>query len=345
MSVIISIYRFQNVYILPHVDEVSVCTVCVVVMRMHIAGMCVFLCCMCAFLYQCRQALKCVYVWWALCCCWFPFKLQTQPTCCHGRWVRAKTEKAGTARICVYMGVEQWLCIYLCMCARLCGLLLFLREECFLFCKYSWSFLCSVSFMALFCKCVSNQELHWCISHACLFKCMLFYLFLGLCVHAAVFSCKCVPRLSGQVTHRGDPFSASPDPRPQPLCLLWMCPLCLVPYPIILCPCSKNPCSPIVLLTCSTLPIVRSTPLSPFIFGQLFSLFFSICSSGLLHFHLYLHSLPIFTLILSLTFYPFSFHPEHLSPSSHFCVFCEFNHISLLSYYPFSSLYLFLSPS
>lgn len=91
--------------------------------------------------------------------------------------------------------------------------------------------------------------------------CLNMLLFVGVCVRAAVFSCKCVSRLYGQVTHRCDPFSASPDPRPQPLCLLWMCPLCLVPYPIILCPCSKNPCLSIVLLTCSIFPIGHNTPI------------------------------------------------------------------------------------
>lgn len=197
--------------------------------------------------------------------------------------------------------------------------------------------------MALCSKCVSKQELHRYISHACSFKCMLFYLSVGACVHAALLSCKCVPWLSGQVTHHGDPFSASPDPRPQPLCLLWMCPLCLVPYPIILCPCSKNQCSPIVLLTCSTLPIVHNIPLlSPFIFGQLFFILL-ICSSGLLHFHLYLHSLPTFTLILFLTFYPFSLnlntllHPR-VSAFSVNSIISLFSHIAHFSPYIFSCL-------
>lgn len=145
---------------------------------------------------------------------------------------------------------------------------------------------------------------------------MLFYLFVGACVRAAVFSCKCVLRLSGQVTHHGDPFSASPDPRPQPLCLLWMCPLCLVPYPIILCPCSKNPCSPIVLLTCSTLPIIRNTPRClPSSLANFLQFFPPICPFDLLNFHLYLHSLTTFTLILFVTCSQFSF---HLSPSSQF---------------------------
>lgn len=39
---------------------------------------------------------------------------------------------------------------------------------------------------------------------------------------------------------------------PPPLYLRWMCPVCLVPYPIILCQCSKAPCSSTVTLTCST---------------------------------------------------------------------------------------------
>lgn len=59
---------------------------------------------------------------------------------------------------------------------------------------------------------------------------------------------------------------------------LWMCPSCLVPYPIILCHCSNNPCSRIVLLTYST-PDPRAR-FSPFIFGQLFPCaFFPVCST------------------------------------------------------------------
>lgn len=46
----------------------------------------------------------------------------------------------------------------------------------------------------------------------------------------------------------------------------------LVPCPISCnpLPCSKNPCSAIVLLTCYTLPIIHVTLLSPFIYCQLF---------------------------------------------------------------------------
>lgn len=77
-----------------------------------------------------------------------------------------------------------------------------------------------------------------------------------------VFSHKHMPWLHSQVSHCGDPFPASADPIHN-LCLLRMRPSCLVPYPIILCPSSKNPCSPIVLLTCLQYPL-----LSPFIFDQ-----------------------------------------------------------------------------
>ena len=155
------------------------------------------------------------------------------------------------------------------------------------------------------------------------------------CVRAVGFSCKCVPRLLGQVTHRGDPFSASPHPRPQTLCLLQMCPRCLVPYPIILCPCSKSPCLPIVLLTCSTMPIVRNPPLlSAFISGQL--LFFFLVD-------LFLWFAPLTSLFaFSLSIDPHSFPPSftlHI-----FFIFCELNFIFLQSCSPVSCLYLFPSP-
>lgn len=110
-------------------------------------------------------------------------------------------------------------------------------------------------------------------------------------MQAAAIPCECVPRLSGQVTLHGDPFSAFPDPRPQPLCLVWMCPPCLVPYPIILCPRSKNQCSPIVLLTCSTVPIVCNTPCClPSSLANISPFFPPICSIGLLCFSPHIHT-------------------------------------------------------
>lgn len=148
--------------------------------------------------------------------------------------------------------------------------------------------------------------MHMC-TNVCYSVCL--FVFVSICVHAcehaAAFSRKYVPQLSGQVTHRGNPFSASLDPRPQPLCLLQMCPLCLVPYPIILCPCSKNPCSPIVLLTCSTLPIVRNTPCCLPSSLANFSIFHLVCSTSLLA------CLPPFYPLLFITFYPFLIHPNH----------------------------------
>lgn len=161
-----------------------------------------------------------------------------------------------------------------------------------------------------------------------------------------MFACSCFflanmcHSFSGQVTHRGDPFSASPDPRPQPLCLLRMCPLCLVPYPIILCPGSKNPCSPIVLLTCSTLPIVRNTP--------------RCLPSSLANFHyspprhVYLWFAPLPPL---LAFSPYiqphyfsqstsKIPPENLALPSHFYISCELHHIINLSYSQFFNLHL-----
>ncbi len=146
------------------------------------------------------------------------------------------------------------------------------------------------------------------------------YVILFICGIVCSCSCvflQCVPRLSGQVTHPGDPFSASPDPRPQPLCLLRMCPLGLVPYPIILCPCSKNPCSPIVLLTCSTLPIVCNTPCClPSRLANFSTFFFPICSSGLLHFYLATHSLSL----QSPAFYSIHFGLT-LNTYLHLCIF------------------------
>lgn len=124
------------------------------------------------------------------------------------------------------------------------------------------------------------------------------------------------PWLSGQASHRGDPFSASPHCTPQLLCLLWMCPLCLVPYPIILCPCPKNPGSDIVLLTCSILPIINNTHLClPSSLANVshppqFSLWF--CSTFISAIVSSLHS---FSFIFSLfTHFPFAlntfFHPQ-----------------------------------
>lgn len=86
-----------------------------------------------------------------------------------------------------------------------------------------------------------------------------------------------------------------------------MCPLCLVPYPIILCPCSKNQCSPIVLLTCSTSPMVHNTPCclpsSLANFSPFFSLFVPlVCSTSTYNCILSLNS-PSFFFSLSTHFY------------------------------------------
>jgi len=118
-------------------------------------------------------------------------------------------------------------------------------------------------------------------------------------VHAAVFFHKLDQQLSSQVTHRGDPFSAFPDPIPQPLCLVGMCLSCLVLYPIILCPCSKNPGSAIVLLTCSTLPTVSNTPCclpsSLANLSHLIPLFIPlVCSTSMSTFIPSLHSIILF---------------------------------------------------
>lgn len=180
------------------------------------------------------------------------------------------------------------------------------------------------------------QALHRLISRACLFK---YVVICGsVCVRAAVFSCKCVSRLYGQVTHRCDPFSASPDPRPQPLCLLWMCPLCLVPYPIILCPCSKSPCLSIVLLTCSIFPIGHNTLIvSLHLWPSFLRFFLSIFPSGVLYFHLFL-SLHLPAFFFSIHFYVTlnTFFHLHVSTS-----FCELHYILRLLYSPFS-MYLYL---
>lgn len=99
-----------------------------------------------------------------------------------------------------------------------------------------------------------------------------------------------------------------PDHNP---CLLRMYPLCHVPYPIILCPCSKTPCLSIVLLTCNIFPIGHNNPQCLLSFLAKFSENFP---SALLS----PFSLLTFTSIIFLG--PFSLHPDHLIPSSHFYI-------------------------
>lgn len=139
---------------------------------------------------------------------------------------------------------------------------------------------------------------------------------------AAVFSLRCVPRLSGQVTHCDDLFSLPLDPTPQPICLLWMCLLCLVPYPIILCPGSNNPCSPIVFLTCATLPIIRRPCCLLSSLANFYPCFVPLVSStSIFTYSLFPHS--------HMNFFSFLLHPNHLSTSS-----------SIV--FPMLSLYMFL---
>lgn len=90
-----------------------------------------------------------------------------------------------------------------------------------------------------------------------------------------------MPCLSSQVTHHGDPFSASLNPTLHPLYLLKMPPLCLVLYPIILC---HAPRTRVQLLSSSPVLQNQSCTSLPVVFLQLFLILFPACLSGLFHF-------------------------------------------------------------